>query len=122
MNSLRNYQDLEVWKKSIVLVETAYAVSRGFPLEERFGLTSQLRRAAVSVPANIAEGSERTSTGEFLQGLSVARGSLAEVETLVIVAARLEMVSSEDRDRLLEQAREVGRMLIGLQRSLRSKR
>ena len=122
MSLLRNYRDLEVWKKSIALVETVYSVSRGFPPEERFGLTSQIRRAAVSVPANIAEGSERTSTGEFLQGLSVARGSLAEVETLAIVAVRLELVSREDRDRLLEQAAEIGRMLTALQLSLRSKR
>src|SRR5207247_1065443 len=113
MSSLRNYQDLEVWKKSIALVEAVYSVSRGFPPEERFGLTQQIRRAAVSVPANIAEGSERSSTGEYLQGLSVARGSLAEVETLTIVAERLRMLTSEERERLLVQAGEIGRMLTG---------
>src|SRR5947207_9180576 len=92
LSGLRSYQDLEVWKKSIDLAEKIYRVSSSFPPEERFGLTGQIRRAAVSVPANIAEGAARTGTGEFLQFLSVAGGSLAEVETFLILAARLKFL------------------------------
>ncbi len=92
MSTLKSYRDLEVWSKSIDLVAQIYRASKAFPPDERFGLTSQVRRAAVSVPSNIAEGAARTTTGEYLQGLSVASGSLAEVETQIIVANRLEML------------------------------
>ncbi len=122
MTSLKNYRDLQVWQKSIEWVEAIYNVSKNFPQDERFGLTSQVRRAAVSVATNIAEGAERTSTGEFLQFLGIARGSLAEVETLLILAERLGFLRTEQRDTLLAQASEIGKMLVGLQRSLRSKR
>ena len=121
MTSLKNYRDLQVWQKSIEWVEAIYNASKNFPQDERFGLTSQVRRAAVSVAANIAEGAERTSTGEFLQFLGIARGSPAEVETLLILAERLGLLRTEQRDTLLAQASEIGKMLVGLQRSLRSK-
>lgn len=87
MTSLKSHRGLEVWKRSIDLVETIYRVSSGFPAEEKFGLTSQIRRAAASVPANTAEGAARTGAREFLQFLSVSSGSLAEVETFLILAA-----------------------------------
>src|ERR1041384_1414070 len=96
MSGLRSYRDLEVWRKSIDWVQQIYQASSGFPAEERFGLTSQLRRAAVSVPSNIAEGAARTGTGEFLQSLSVASGSLAEAETQLIVANRLGMIEAPE--------------------------
>ncbi|PIV84970.1 MAG: four helix bundle protein [Nitrospirae bacterium CG_4_9_14_3_um_filter_53_35] len=121
LTSLKNYRDLQVWQKSIEWVEAIYNASKNFPQDERFGLTSQVRRAAVSVAANIAEGAERTSTGEFLQFLGIARGSPAEVETLLILAERLGLLRTEQRDTLLAQASEIGKMLVGLQRSLRSK-
>ncbi|RJQ16282.1 MAG: four helix bundle protein [Nitrospiraceae bacterium] len=122
MTALKSYQDLEVWKKSIVWVEKIYHSSKNFPQEEKFGLTSQIRRAAVSVAANIAEGAARTGTGEFLQSLSVASGSLAEVETLLILAGRLQVLPGATMQELLVEAAEISRMLGGLKRSLQSRR
>nr|CBX27985.1 hypothetical protein N47_G33090 [uncultured Desulfobacterium sp.] len=121
MNKLKSYQDLEVWKKSIVLAEMIYRLSAHFPKEEKFGLTSQIRRASISVPANIAEGAERNGTGEFLQFLGIASGSLAEVETFLFLAERLGMVTKDQISQSLTQAADVGRMINGLKRSLRSK-
>jgi four helix bundle protein len=121
MNTLKSYRDLEVWKKSIELAEQVYRLSAKFPAEERFGLTSQIRRAAVSVAANIAEGAEREGTREFLQFLGIASGSLAEVETFLVLAEKLDMVTPEETSPVQAQAATVGRMLNGLKRSLRSK-
>ena len=121
MSTLKSYQDLEVWKKSIDLAEMVYRVSAQLPPEEKFGLISQIRRAAASVSANIAEGAERNATGEFLQFLGIASGSLAEVETFLILAERLGMVTQDKISPLQAQAADVGRMLNGLKRSLRSK-
>ena len=122
MSTPKSYQDLEVWKKSIDWVERIYRVSSSFPPEEKFGLVSQIRRAAVSVPANIAEGAARTGTGEFLQFLSVASGSLAEVETFLILAVRLGYLAEQDRKTLEPESDEISRMLGGLKRSLQSRR
>lgn len=122
MSALQSYRDLEVWKKSIDLAEAIYLASKGFAPEERFGLTSQVRRAAVSVPSNIAEGAARNGTAEFLQFLGVASGSLAELETQVILAGRLQMLSPEQVARLLAQAEEISKMVGGLKRSLASRR
>ncbi|MEW5975844.1 MAG: four helix bundle protein [Acidobacteriota bacterium] len=121
MTTLKSYQDLEVWKKSIALAEMVYRLSAGFPAEEKFGLTSQIRRATVSLAANLAEGAERTKTGEFLQFLGIASGSLAETETFLILAGRLGPVREEQSRPVQAQAADVGRMLNGLKRSLRSK-
>ncbi|MDE0297587.1 MAG: four helix bundle protein [Candidatus Poribacteria bacterium] len=98
-----------------------YRISAEFPSEEKFGITSQVRRAAASVPANIAEGSERQRTGEFLQFLGIASGSLAETETFLILAHRLGIAKAEQIKPLLDLAGDIGRMLNGLKRSLRSK-
>lgn len=122
MSALQSYRDLEVWKKSIELVEAIHLASKGFAPDERFGLTSQMRRAAVSVPSNIAEGAARNGTGEFLQFLGVASGSLAELETQVILAGRLKMLQPEQAAGLLAQAEEISKMLGGLKRSLASRR
>ncbi|WP_295878936.1 four helix bundle protein [uncultured Thiohalocapsa sp.] len=102
-------------------VERSYQSSSGFPAEERFGLTSQLRRAAVSVSANIAEGAARTASKEFLQFLSIASGSLAEAKTLLLLAHRLRMLERETYTELFREASELGKMLTGLKRSLRFK-
>lgn len=99
-----------------------YRDSRAFPAEERLGLTSQVRRAAASVPANIAEGAARSGTGEFLQFLSVASGSLAEAETFLILVTRLGLLPPERPAALQAEAETIGRMLSGLKRALRSKR
>lgn len=122
MTALESYRDLEVWRKSIEWVENIYPASRNFAPEEKFGLTAQLRRAAVSVPSNIAEAAARTSTGEYLQFLSIASGSLAEAETQLIPANRLEMLKQEALEEMLPEADAIGRMLTGSKRSLQSKR
>ena len=118
---IRCYQDLEVWRKAMDLVIECYRLTAYFPKQECFGLSSQLQRAAVSVPANIAEGRGRYHTRDFLRFLSIASGSLAEIETHVMIAVRLEYLTSEQAQRTLAKADEVGRMLRGLQKSLRSK-
>ena len=122
MAALKSYRELTVWQKSIDWVEQIYQASRNFPSEEKFGLTSQIRRAAVSVPSNIAEGAARSGTKEFLQFLSVASGSLAEVETQLILAHRMKMLPEAEHETLMQEADELGRMLGGLKRSLQSKR
>ncbi|MBV9866805.1 MAG: four helix bundle protein [Abitibacteriaceae bacterium] len=119
MNS-RSYRDLEVWQKGMDVVVECYRATRNFPETEIYGLTSQLQRAAVSVPANIAEGQGRQHTAEFIQHLSIAYGSLAELETHIEIAQRLAYISSEDAQNILAQTSTVGRLLNGLLRSLRN--
>ncbi len=121
MSALRSYRDLEVWRRSIDLVEAIYRASSAWPSDERFGLTSQIRRAAVSVPSNIAEGAARRGTREFLQFLSIAKGSLAEVETQLTLAGRLGYLPAAAGEMLLGSAAEIGRMLAGLTKALRTK-
>ena len=109
-----SYQDLIAWQKAMDLVEEIYKTTRGFPKDELYGLTSQLRRATVSVPSNIAEGQGRLTPGEFKQFLGHARGSLLETETQVALAGRLHYITPEDMSRLLRLSAEVGRILNGL--------
>ncbi|MFC7356848.1 four helix bundle protein [Jejudonia soesokkakensis] len=90
-----DHKELDVWKKGMLLVEKVYTVSSAFPDSERFGLTSQIRRAAVSIPSNIAEGAARKSDKELLQFLSIALGSLAEVETHYLIALRLNFLEED---------------------------
>ncbi len=118
---LKSYRDLEVWNKAIDLVVECYQITKEFPRSEVYGLTSQLRRAAVSIPANIAEGRERQHTKEFLQHLSVAYGSLAELETHLQIAQRLNYLDIAHVDQVLEKTAEIGRMINGLCRSLQNK-
>src|SRR5581483_1129767 len=114
----RNYTDLIAWQKAIDLVEAVYALSSMFPKEEVYGLTAQIRRAAVSVPSNIAEGQGRWTTGEFVQFLGVAHGSLREIETQMHIAVRLKFVRPEDSHGAFLLAAEVGRLINGLRNSL----
>jgi four helix bundle protein len=116
--SIRRYRDLKVWQRSMDLALAAYALTDSFPVAERYGLTSQIRKAAVSIAANVAEGQGRAHTGEFLNHLSIARGSLQELETLLIIAERREYLSQEELDGLLEITDHVSRMLTVLRRSL----
>jgi four helix bundle protein len=111
---IRNYTDLIAWQKAMDLVQQVYAVSAGFPKEEVYGLTSQVRRAAVSVPANIAEGQGRRSDGDFRRFLLIAHGSLREMETLIFIAERLAYVCQDTRASLIELSTEVGRLINGL--------
>lgn len=118
---IEGFKDLMVWQLGMELSERVYNMTKTFPDEEKFGLTSQLRRAVVSVPANIAEGHARNSTKEYLRFLSFAVGSLAEVETFVELSIRLSLVTAERTSQLLESIAEERRMLRGLQRSLSDK-
>lgn len=115
---VRNYTELIAWQKSIDLVEAVYTLSRQFPREEVYGLTAQIRRAAVSVPSNIAEGQGRWSTGEFVQFPGVAHGSLCEVETQLHIAVRLHFILPPDAEPVFRLMTEVGRLIYGLKKSL----
>lgn len=118
---VRHFRDLTVWQKSIALAEHCYQMTKAFPDSERYGMTSQIRRAAVSVPANIAEGAARSHTKEFLNYLSIARGSLAELETLLLLSHKVKLLKQSHVDQGLSQIDEVNRMLAGLKRSLAGK-
>lgn len=118
MEGSRNYRDLIVWKRSVDLVGTIYSSTRSFPREEIYGITSQIRRAGVSIPVNIAEGQARNSRGEFRQFLGIAQGSLAELETLLTISGNLAYLTSRDVERLLNDCAEIARLLAGLKKSL----
>ena len=115
----RSYEDLLAWQRAMDLVDAVYSATRSWPSDERFGLTSQIRRAAVSVPANIAEGQGRNGRAEFVHHLGIANGSLSEVETMVRIATRQRFHDSPTQDNVLGIARETGRLIHGLLRSLR---
>jgi four helix bundle protein len=118
---MKCYRDLQAWSLAIELVSEVYRICRSFPSSEKFGLSSQMQRAAVSVPANIAEGHARDSTKEFLHHLSIALGSLAEVETHAFVAEKLGYVRDMDLREILLRTDRIGKMIRGLQKSLRAK-
>ena len=119
--SVQSYKDLIVWQKSMDLVERIYQASKLFPKEETYGLTNQLRRAAVSIPSNIAEGHARSSTQEFHRFLSIARGSLAEIETQLLIAQRLGYLSNDQIDPILALQTEINKMTNGLMAKLTPK-
>lgn len=116
-----SYRDLEVWKKSMDVVVQCYETTRKFPASEQYGLTGQIQRAAVSVPANIAEGQARQHRKEFLHHLSIAHGSVAELETHIEIARRIGYLGDAVADRFFGQTEEVGRMINGLRKSLRAR-
>jgi four helix bundle protein len=115
----RSYRDLHVWRGAMDLAEQVYTVTRSFPKEEIYGLTSQMRRAAVSIASNIAEGQGKHTRGEFLQLLGHARGSLAELDTEITLAGRLQLLSPNAEEALTAQLGSVARMLNALRRSLK---
>ena len=119
--SVESYKDLKVWQKSIDLVDGIYEVTKKFPKEEIYGLTGQLKRAAISLPSNIAEGSSKRSTKEFMRFINIAYGSLAELETQLIIAERQRFISKEQNLELSAKISEIGKMLNGLHRSLSEK-
>ena len=118
---LQSYRDLLVWQRAMELAVLAYRLTENFPKREVYGLASQLRRASVSVPSNIAEGYGRGGRKEYLQFLAIAQGSLKELETQVILAERLMFATSSQCKRLLPDSEVVGKMLGALIRSLRAK-
>jgi four helix bundle protein len=118
---IKSYRDLRVWQDAMSLAELSYRLTKAFPRDELFGLTSQIRRAAVSVPANIAEGHGRESTQSFIQYLRVAQGSLKEVETHFLLAERVGILKSVDAELALQACEGVGKMIRSLVRSLQTK-
>ena len=119
---MKTHRDLDVWKKSVSLVTLIYDITKGFPKEEIYGLTNQIRRAAVSVPSNIAEGSARQGNKEFVQFLYISLGSLTELETQLIIAKNLLFLSEENFESLMSKQKEIGKMLIGLIRYIKKNR
>ena len=117
--ALKTYRDLAVWQRAVDLVVMVYELSKQVPSEERFGLIGQMQRSAVSIPANIAEGHSRTHRGDYVHHLSIARGSLAELETHVTIAVRLEYVDREEVMEVWSLCQEVGKMLNKLIASLK---
>ena len=116
---IRSYRDLDVWQVAMSLAEMSYRDTRDFPREETYGMTSQIRRAATSIPANIAEGQGREHSKEFAYHLSVAKGSIAELHTLLIVAQRLGYLETAALQSMEEELSQVRRPLIGLMSKLR---
>jgi len=117
-NTTRSYKDLIVWQKGIKLAKLVYQLTKNFPSEEKFGLIAQMRRGAVSIPSNIAEGQARHTTGEFIQFISHAEGSLAELDTQLILSIELKFCSSAAADAAFALISEIRRMLNGLRRRL----
>jgi len=121
MAKMFTFRDLEVWQQGMDLVERCYDVTRSFPSSERYGLASQLRRAAVSIPANVAEGHGRRSTRAFRNHVSIAIGSHAEMATYIELAVRLGFLNAAATGQLLERSNSVGRLLHGLYRAIARK-
>jgi four helix bundle protein len=116
--TVKGYRELVVWQKAMDLVVQVYELTRRFPREEMYGLSAQMRRAAVSVPSNIAEGQGRGAGSDFVYFLRIGQGSIQELETQVLLAARLDYVSSADTDRILLLSSEVAKLLRGLRASV----
>ncbi len=121
MSSKHNYKNLEVWKKARKLVKDVYVVTRKFPADERFGLTSQFRRAVVSISLNISEGSGRNTNKDFSHFIDIAFGSALEVENLIFLSYDLDFISQKVHDELVEKVTEIQRMLKGFQAQLNAR-
>ncbi len=118
---MRPHEKLDVWKKAIDFVLIVYEETQSLPKDEKFGLTAQIRRAAVSIPANIAEGAARKSTKEFANFLSIAQGSASEVETELLIAHRLGYLDEAAYRKLRSEVDDIGRMITGLSQYLKNK-
>lgn len=113
-NGIKSFRDLTIWNDSIALVKTIYEITSAFPKTELYGLTSQIRRAAVSVPSNIAEGHTRNHRAEFRQFLFIALGSLAELETQTIIASELGYIDEGSKEIIIERITVIGRQIRSL--------
>lgn len=118
VSDVRSHRDLIAWQKAVKLALDVYSITKLFPESEKFGLVSQLRRACVSVPSNIAEGYGRGATNDYIRFLRTARGSVYEVDTQLLIASRLGYLSAEKFEELESQLNECSRILVGLIRSL----
>ena len=111
---IKSYKDLEVWQKSMTLVKQIYLVTKKFPKEEQYGLVNQMRRSAVSIPSNIAEGKARHHLNEYIQFLFIALGSSAELETQTIIARELKYFSESEADKIIEEITQIAKMIRSL--------
>ncbi len=114
----KTHKDLEVWKQSISFVTDIYKITGNFPKEEIYGITSQIRRAAVSIPSNIAEGAGRNHDKEYLQFLSIALGSTSELETQIIISNNINYINTEQMNTILDKLNNIRKMIVGLKKSL----
>ena len=121
MAGIQSYRDLIVWQKSMALAAKCYKETRSFPPAEMYGMTSQIRRSAASIPANIADGNGRENTGSYIQSLRVAQGSLEELETHVLLANAVEFMENAVSESIREKCDEVGRLLRALIRALQER-
>ena len=119
---IRSYRDLDVWKKGLTLVKNIYQDTANYAPEEKFGLVNQMRRAAVSIPSNIAEGQARSTTGQFQHFIYIALGSIAELETQILISAELKYLKAQESQNLLTQLDEIGKMLRGLDKALKNRK
>jgi four helix bundle protein len=120
--TFKSYRDLEVWQRAMDLAKKVYRITEKFPSAERFGLTNKLRRASVSIPSNLAEGHARSSAGEFSRFISIAMGSLAELETQVMLSTELGYLDAAASESLLGDMDVIGKMLRGLAKSINRRR
>ena len=120
MDKVKSYGDLKVWQKSMALVTDVYKVTSKLPSEEKFGLQSQIRRSAVSIPSNIAEGHNRWYRKEFLHHLSISYGSLAELETQLLITVELRFIKHDEVQSIFEKTSEIGKMINGLRKKLKT--
>jgi four helix bundle protein len=120
--TFKTYQDLAVWKRAMKLTKEVYQVTRSFPSDDRFGLTNQIRRAAVSIPSNLAEGHARVGAAEFARFISISMGSVAELETQLLLARELEYGDPEALEKTLHDLNEIGKMLRGLAKAIQMRR
>ena len=118
---MKSYEDLEVWKKAIDLSVNIYEMTKLFPMEERYGLTSQIKRSAVSIASNIAEGSGRSTERDFIRFIAIARGSASELKTQIIIAYRIGFLNEIDYEKSVRWIDEITRMLSGLRKSLEAR-
>lgn len=118
---MKSHKDLDVWKRSVQLVTSIYEVTKVFPKEEMYGLTNQIRRAAVSIPSNIAEGAARHHQKEFTQFLYISLGSVSELETQLIISENLKYLLAEDSEKIQNELSEIRKMILGLIRQLENK-
>jgi len=118
---MESYRELKVWQQAMDLAVECYATTKAFPKEELFGMTSQIRRCATSVPANIAEGWGRQSTGDYIKFLRIAQGSLKELETHLLLCTRVELLDTDNLQQFESRTTDIGKMLAALIRSLQQK-
>lgn len=119
--TITSYRDLIVWQQAMALAASCYKATKSFPASEVYGMTSQIRRSAASIPANIAEGNGRENTGAYIHSLRIAQGSLKELETHVLLAETVELMQKPNAEQLLEACESVGKLLRALIRSLQEK-